>query len=76
MATITMTVMMIKQGKVLEPQPRIALDRVELYIIVHTTDNDVPTWYNKYLLKHPVYKHATAKSSLIETTCNIKRKVS
>jgi len=40
-----MAVMMIMQGKVLEPQPSIALDCAELYIIVHTTDNDVPTWY-------------------------------
>jgi hypothetical protein len=59
-----MTVMMIMQGKVLEPQPSIALDRAELYIIVHTTDNDVLTWYNKFLLKHPVYKHTTAKSTV------------
>ena len=45
---------MIILGKVLEPQPSIALDRAEFYIIVHTTDNDVPKWYNKFLLKHPV----------------------
>jgi hypothetical protein len=69
-----MTMIMIILGKILEPQPSIALDRAELYIIVHTTDNDVPTWYKKFLLKHPVYKHTTAKSSLILTTCNIKRK--
>jgi len=56
-----MTLIMITLGKVLDPQPSIALDRAELYIIVHTTDNDVPTWYNKFLLKHPVYKHITAK---------------
>jgi hypothetical protein len=67
---------MITLGKVLEPQPSIALDRAELHITVHTKDNDVPTWYNKFILKHPVYKHTAAKSSLISTTCNIKRKAS
>jgi hypothetical protein len=53
--------MIIIQGNVLEAQPSIAVDLAECYITVHTTDNDVPTWYNKFLLKHPVYKHTTAK---------------
>jgi len=45
-----MTMIMITLGKVFEPQPSIELDHAELYIIVHTTDNDVPTWYNRFLL--------------------------
>lgn len=67
---------MIILGKTLEPQSSTALDRAELNIIVHTTDNDVPTWNDKFLLKHPVYKQTSAKNSSILTTCNIKRKVS